>query len=72
MSSTKKVMEATARALAEMSADTDFLSGLNKCCRGIKRRLKWVVAYGGRGRRVMERELNKIETNVDQRFLRRV
>ena len=31
MSSAEKVMEATARALAEMSADPDFLSGLNKC-----------------------------------------
>ena len=47
MSSAKKVMEATARALAEMSADPDFLSGINECCRSIKGMLKRAVARGG-------------------------
>ena len=48
MSNTKKVMEATARALADISAGPDIPSGLNKCCRSIQRRLKWVVAHSGR------------------------
>ena len=48
MSTTKKVMEATARALAEMSGREKFLRCLNKCCRSIKKRAKWVAAHGGR------------------------
>ena len=48
MSSHEKEMDATARALREMSSDPEFRAGLKKCCRSIKKRVQWVAAHGGR------------------------
>ena len=47
MSSHEKVMDATARALDEMSSDPEFRAGLKKCCRSIKKRAQMVAAHGG-------------------------
>ena len=48
LESPEKIMAETAKALAEMGADEAFLKGLNKCCRGIKRRMQYVAANGGK------------------------
>ena len=48
MGSREEVMDATARALGEMSSDPEFRAGLKKCCRSIKKRAQWVAAHGGR------------------------
>ena len=43
-----ELKNATARTLSEMSNDPVFLEGLVKCCKGIKKRFKWIVANDGR------------------------
>ena len=48
LSTQTKIMESCARALADMSADPAFKESLKKCCKGIKKRCKWVQAFGGR------------------------
>ena len=48
LSTTQKLMDATARHLGAMSKDAKFLRGLTKCCKGIKKRAKWVACSEGR------------------------
>ena len=48
MSARQKLIEATARALAEMSTDPVFLDRPNRCCRSAKRRSRWAAARGGK------------------------
>ena len=43
-----KLKNATARTLSDVGHDPVFLEGLRKCYKGIKRRLKWIVANDGR------------------------
>ena len=48
LSTTQKLMGATARHLDAMSKDAKFLKGLKKCCKGIKKWTKWVAYNEGR------------------------
>ena len=48
METVEKMTAATSRALSEMAEGPEFKKGLKKCCRGIKKRVQWVAAHGGR------------------------
>ena len=48
MSTQAKITESCARALADISADPALKESLKKCCKGAKKRCKWVQTFGGR------------------------
>ena len=48
LTTNQKLMKEVSKAPSQMGADPDFLKGLRKCCKSIKKRAKWVVAHNGR------------------------